>query len=75
MRGQVELVGLVGPATYSRGLTYAQDGRVRITQDEAPYAEGKPAAERGKGYLEVLDELLDPGCCGAVHKVYSTEGV
>ena len=52
MRGPVELVGLVGPATYSRGLTYAQDGRVRITQDEAPYAEGKPAAERGKGYLE-----------------------
>lgn len=52
MRGPVELVGLVGPATYSRGLKYAQDGRVRITENDPPYVEGKPAAERGEGYLK-----------------------
>ena len=52
MRGPVELVGLVGPATYSRGLKYAQDGRASITDDDPPYGEDKPASERGKGHVE-----------------------
>lgn len=52
MRGPVELVGLVGPATYSRGLKYAQEGRVQITQSDPAYAPEKDLSASGKGYLE-----------------------